>query len=402
MIDRNGILIVTSFWTDEAIGGVAEMSRTLAEALAKHQQVTVLVNRWEKSVSSQETMQEGCEIIFYRIYSPWNPNNPVWGFLRWLFAFFQNLYRLRKIISKNKIGVIQIRFIEPYHYIFRIIYFLGGPPYCVSFHGSDIRLFKSRHLFSRALSKWVLDGAIALSAVSESLASSVQLVFPEYKDIKVIRNGKSISEIKNNSLSLKNIREIDLPKYYFVNPANVTHVKGQDILIRAWAELPKDIQNVHLLIAGEARDLWTDCEQLIDELNCADRVHLLGPLPQADLFSIMSRSMGCVMASRSEGFSGSVIEAGALKRAVVCTDIPSFKEIIKHNQNGLIVGLDDEVSMANAITSLVRNPSLRESLGQSLYDDVGASFSEEKMAREYLVLYDEILDRGRNHTRIIS
>ena len=54
MNQKINILIVSSFWVDEGVGGVAEMSLVLARELAKNHQVTVLIDRWDAPIPRHE------------------------------------------------------------------------------------------------------------------------------------------------------------------------------------------------------------------------------------------------------------------------------------------------------------------------------------------------------------
>lgn len=392
MKQKRKILIVSSSWVGKSVGGLAQMSLVLARELAQNHQVTVLINRWDTPVPRYEH-RDGFDLIFIRLYSPCNLKRPIRGFIGWLLTLPSQLRQFRELLRDREIDIVQIRFPGAYHYIIRIARLLGGPPYCVSFHGSDVWLFNTRDKFSRALVRWVLAGASGTSAVSHSLARDVQKLFPKIGAVRTIHNGKSIDRITAH-LDLSEIpQHLQIPEYFFINPANVTRLKGQDILIRVWPRLPDDLDHIHLLIAGEGGESWRECVDLIQELDCGDRVHLLGPLSQPELFSLMGCAIGCIMASQREGFSGSVLEAGALRLALICSDIPSFREIIRHGENGLLVPLDDLEAMVSAISAIARDVALQRRLGDSLYQDVCAYFTAHKMADDYLRFYVEILER---------
>jgi glycosyltransferase involved in cell wall biosynthesis len=387
---RPNILIVSSFWPGRDTGGVAEMGLVLAYNLVKQDNVTVLINDWEQR-TPRETQEYGLNVIFYRLRSPWTVPRPIRNFVGWMVNCLRELRDIQKIIRDNKINIVQIRFPVPSFFVFRIIRLLGGPQYCVSFHGSDVHQFHTKDWPSRVLLKWLVAGASATSAVSRSLAKNAEDLFPCASPVRAIYNGKSVDDIID-----KSNQPITWPhqinfESYLVNPANMTWVKGQDVLIRAWAKLPNDVSHFHLLIIGEARDAFEQCLQLIKELDCSDRVHLLGSLPQTELFSVMRKAKGCVMSSRHEGFSGTVLEAGALGLGLVCTNIPPFKEIVRHNETGLIVATEDPDSMAHAITTLARDTTLGRRLGEALQSDVRTQFSVEKMTEGYLTLYKEVL-----------
>ena len=226
---RPNILIVSSFWVDEDVGGVAEMSLVLARELAKNHQVTVLINRWDAPVPRHEH-REGFDLIFFRIYSPWNSRRSIRNVIRWLLALPSQLHRIGKLLRDREIDIVQIRFPVPSYYIFRVLRLLGGPPYCVSLHGSDVWLFGKCDAFSRALVRWVFAGASGTSAVSSSLASDAQRLFPSISAIRTIRNGKPLDHVKASRDPPETALKSQIVKYFFINPANVTRRKGQEAL----------------------------------------------------------------------------------------------------------------------------------------------------------------------------
>ena len=395
MSDKLNILIASSYWPGvEMIGGVAEMASVLARELGKQHHVAVLINTWEEP-TLRHVQEDGIDVISYRLRPLWHARRPVRNVVRWLLQSVRELTDIGRMLRDHGIDIIHIRYPEPEFFIFRILKFFGGPRYCISFHGSEVLRYHEHDWFSRVLLKRLIVGASASCAVSRSLAVEAEELFSCPGEVHTIHNGKSISEVVGTVSRSKVAHSRDYPKPYFVNPANVSWVKGQDVLIRAWAMLPTDVERFHLLIAGEAREAWEPCRRLIEDLGVGDRVHFLGPLPQSELFAVMQDAKGCIMSSRHEGFSGSVLEAGALALGVICTDIPSFREIVRHGENGLIAASEDPHAMAHAVADPARDPALACRLGEALRNDVRIRFSVEKMTEDFVALYRDVVFPGQ-------
>lgn len=94
--------------------------------------------------------------------------------------------------------------------------------------------------------------------------------------------------------------------------------------------------------------------------------------------------------SYREGLPKVLLEAAACARALVATDAPGCREIVRHGQNGLLVPLRDAPTLADAIERLLGDPALRLRFGQKGRQMVESEFSEAKVAQETLGVYLEI------------
>ena len=71
----------------------------------------------------------------------------------------------------------------------------------------------------------------------------------------------------------------------------------------------------------------------------------------------------CLPTVYGEGVPKVLIEAAACARPLVATDLPGCREIVRHNDNGLIVPTRDPVALADAIESLLANRERRMQMG---------------------------------------
>ena len=82
-----------------------------------------------------------------------------------------------------------------------------------------------------------------------------------------------------------------------------------------------------------------------------------------------------VIASEQEAFGRVVIEAMALKKAIVATRCGGPEEIITDGVTGFLVPVRDAASMANRIMALAMNPELRRRVGVEGFETVDRKFS---------------------------
>jgi glycosyltransferase involved in cell wall biosynthesis len=148
-----------------------------------------------------------------------------------------------------------------------------------------------------------------------------------------------------------------------VSMGRLSHQKGFDLLLRAFAELTDSFPEWRVVIFGEGneRDRLT-C--LARDLHVADKVFLPGRvkdaaflLMQADLF---------VMPSRYEGFPNALCEAMACGLPVISFDCPSGpREIISDGIDGILVPPEDANALAESIAKLIGDVEQRRMLSQN-------------------------------------
>ncbi|MEW6616666.1 MAG: glycosyltransferase family 4 protein [Thermodesulfobacteriota bacterium] len=114
-----------------------------------------------------------------------------------------------------------------------------------------------------------------------------------------------------------------------------------------------------------------------------------------DMPEVFAQSNIVVLPSYREGLPKVLLEAASCGRAIVATDVPGCREIVRHNENGLLVPPRDSKSLADALKILIENPELRRKMGARGREIVEAEFSEEIVVRQTMEVYKEIIRRLR-------
>lgn len=110
-----------------------------------------------------------------------------------------------------------------------------------------------------------------------------------------------------------------------------------------------------------------------------------------DMTAVFASSNIVCLPSYREGVPKSLIEAAACGRAIVATDVPGCREIVRHGINGLLVPVRDSESLAHGLELLIHNPSLRSCMGKMGRDLVTREFSIDQVITETLAVYDDLL-----------
>src|SRR4029079_104589 len=117
---------------------------------------------------------------------------------------------------------------------------------------------------------------------------------------------------------------------------------------------------VRLLIGGEGT-YRPALEQLVTRLGLGDRVTFLGAIPHREVpryFAIADVVVGTSFAS--ETFGMVLCEAQGCARPGMASDWARFREVVLHEETGLIVPAQDPPALARAIEWMLRDPAETE------------------------------------------
>jgi len=167
----------------------------------------------------------------------------------------------------------------------------------------------------------------------------------------------------------------------------LTHQKGFDVLISAFARCLERQPEWRLIILGEGEER-PHLETQVAALGIADRVSLPGvvrnperKLRQAEFF---------VLSSRWEGFPNALLEAMACGLPVVATDCPTGPaDIIREGVDGLLAPPNDAVALAHVMEQVMTDRSLRLQLGSNA-STVHSRFSEVAIMRNWEMIVASI------------
>lgn len=161
--------------------------------------------------------------------------------------------------------------------------------------------------------------------------------------------------------------------------------KGFDILLRAMAQVPKDLP-WRLEMIGEGPE-DTRLRQIAVEAGIAHRIDWLGA--RANPFPHFRNADIVVVPSRFEGFPNTALEAMASGKALICTDCKTGpRELSSNGQFAVLVPKENVGALAEAITRLARDPKARQDLGNKARTHVAGQYSVEVVKRIYINLID--------------
>jgi len=167
-------------------------------------------------------------------------------------------------------------------------------------------------------------------------------------------------------------------------------------LIKAFRDCLKNETGVKakLLIIGDG-PLYRHLKEEVNECNLRNYVFFLGFIPEA--YRFLNAIDIFVLPSLSEGSPISLIEAMAAGKAIIASNIPSIREIVRHGEEAILVNPHNVEELKQAILLLYNNPDLRVKLGNGAKERAKL-YDVNKVYGEILKLYEELARRKAKNT----
>jgi len=167
--------------------------------------------------------------------------------------------------------------------------------------------------------------------------------------------------------------------------------KGLRTLMAAWRLLRQRGRRIDLVLAGEpdAENPRSVAAAELRQWTGEPGVEWLGHV--RDVRDVWRRAHIAVLPSLREGLPKCLLEAAACGRPLVATDVPGCREIARQDQTALLVPVDDPAALADALERLADDPGLRGRFGEAARGLVVERFSAERIGREAVALYEEVI-----------
>lgn len=183
-------------------------------------------------------------------------------------------------------------------------------------------------------------------------------------------------------------------KKIIYSAGRISEKKGVTYLIEAAAILKKTRDDLLFAISGEGR-LEADLKKQVADAGMEDSFIFMGFVT-----SIYPYLKGCdlfVLASLFEGMPNVVMEAMAMKKPVIATDVNGNRELMVEGQTGIIIPPKNPIALATAIGSIIDNPGKLEQFGNAGYERVMREFAMAEMIKKLEgYLQEKITEKKRN------
>ena len=133
------------------------------------------------------------------------------------------------------------------------------------------------------------------------------------------------------------------------------------MFLRAARRVHDEVPEARFVIAGEG-ELEASLRLFAAELGLEREVFFTGLCSR--LAELLLASDVCVLSSKAEGFSNSILEYMAAARPVVVTDVGGAREVVREGETGYIVSSGDDEAMAARVVSLLPEPARAREMGE--------------------------------------
>lgn len=239
---------------------------------------------------------------------------------------------------------------------------------------------------SKALKRFDSIVAVSKGVVNDLIKRGIRK-----EKIDLIYNGIKVN--KNNNSSILDISKMrqkcGLPQNAFVigSVGRLAKAKGHSCLIEAMPSILNEIKNCHLIIAGEG-PLKEDLMSLIKKYNLSNHVKLIGYIENIEQFLTMIDLF--ILPSLSEGLPIALLEAMALGKPVVASNAGGIPEVIKSEEDGILVPPANSNAISKVIKDLYNDTSRKNRMAVMGKEIVEDNFSSVSMAEKYTKIYSKL------------
>jgi glycogen(starch) synthase len=170
--------------------------------------------------------------------------------------------------------------------------------------------------------------------------------------------------------------------------------KGTITTVQAMQQLWQAGEEADLVLIGAPLSHFTE---YLDQLPESDRarIHVLAYASDAEKRDAYAAASLFVMPSRTDSFGIVFLEAWVNRLPVIGADAGGIPDVITHNHDGLLVEFDNTNALVGAITSLLHNPQVAQTLAQHGHDKVLSSMTWDHV---YARIRQLVVQNARAHT----
>ena len=172
--------------------------------------------------------------------------------------------------------------------------------------------------------------------------------------------------------------------------------KGHQYFIEAAKIIKERLLEVNFLVVGGAVNLEEEkyrrgLEDKVKQLGLSNQILFTGFYP--NLNYLLSNIEIVVIPSLYEAPSAVALEAMTMKRPVVASNVGGIPEVVVDGETGFLVPPKNPEAIAKKVIFLLKNPQIAKEMGEKGYQRVKENFTQEKLAREYEKIYDNLLKK---------
>jgi len=210
-------------------------------------------------------------------------------------------------------------------------------------------------------------------------------IAPENK-FSVVHSGINLDEFSNTSVDPASMkRRLGVPEDNLIvgTVGRLTSIKGHRYLIEAARKILDVRPDIIFVFLGDG-ELLDELKNMATRSDIEENIMFLGW--RSDVAEVMSTFDIFALPSLNEGMGRVLVEAMALGRPIVASNIGGIPDLVVDGENGYLVPVGDVESLAARIRKLLDDPEKREEMGEcgkKIAIDYSANAMVQKIDRVY-------------------
>jgi glycosyltransferase involved in cell wall biosynthesis len=255
-------------------------------------------------------------------------------------------------------------------------------------------VFMARSKLVRAIGQSAFRGALTLADAVIFYNNDDRKTFVD-RHLSTVRKAHLI---QGSGIDLAHFAPVPLPngeRLEILFVGRLLREKGVVETISAGRELRRRGVAARVTLVGDidAHNPSSLCAAEIKAAVAEGVVEWKGPLH--DIRPAVAASDVVLLPSHREGIPLALVEGGAMGRALVATDVPGCREVVRHERNGLLVPLGDVHALSDALAQLARDRAQVERLGAEASEDMRERFGGDRVSSRVAALYEQLLAGAR-------
>jgi phosphatidylinositol alpha-1,6-mannosyltransferase len=304
--------------------------------------------------------------------------------------------RAGRLARQHRVQFVWAGNLKPAGYIARWLHLRHGLPYGLIVYGLDVQRLAHQaqaSRFKRLVARALIGSAAGTVAISSWTADRFrelagQLGLPQAAErVRIIPPGVDTANFRPG-LSTAMVRErhgLDARPWLLTVARLVPH-KGIDLAINVVQRLRQEGLEVGYAVVGEGPERHA-LESMVQAAGLAERVRLLGPVPDTDLPALYNAAQVYLGLSReghlgAEGFGLSFLEAAACGLPVVAGQGGGTADAVAHGITGYLVDTTSVASAAEAVRQLLLDPPCARTMGGAGRARVEREFAWGRVVRQ--------------------
>lgn len=315
--------------------------------------------------------------------NPWDSLHKPLEFLLRCLKYLNAAFHFSIFFRKHRTDIIHLHYVSWDVLLLALCKAVFPYRLVITFRAGEDLIARQRRLSSLKI-RIALKYADRVTAVSKELCEAFKTKY-SFEAAVYIPNGLDVDHVRGLAIPVAGVQSDQ-----FVFCGRMTRQKRVGFLVEAFNECIKRGCGKNLYLVGDGEELNT-IQALIRSYGVQNRIITLGALPHSQTLGVISQSRGLLLSSAFEGFPQVVLEAMALGRAVIASDVGGLRDRVVHGESGYLYPVDRQDLLCQFIMELSQQDEKARSFGSRGLAKLTAEYSLDNVVNQYLDLYHCLL-----------